>query len=134
MYNFIVSQISNVTDDNIPEDINSIEFTNPSLFSYVDRVEIGRVVNDYRKYHNIKEEKPNVIILTFPNSEVNTNVIMKLLNPSFNYEKLSKYKKLFSDNVIFSTSFKLSTVEKIVPPFITHKFDRTLWFGEFSST
>ena len=119
---------------NIPEDINSIEFTNPSLFSYVDRVEIGRVVNDYRKYHNIKEEKPNVIILTFPNSEVNTNVIMKLLNPSFNYEKLSKYKRLFSDNVIFSTSLKLSTVEKIVPPFITHKFDRTLWFGEFSST
>lgn len=133
MYNFIVSQISNVSEDNIPEDINEIEFIKPALFSYVDRVEIGRVVNDYKKYYNLKENTPNVMILTFPNSENNMNVILKLLSPSFNYEKLQNYRKVFSNNIIFSTEFDIDILKKIIPPYIIHKFDRTLWFGEFAS-
>lgn len=133
MYNFIIAKIENVSDDNIPGDINEISFTNPARFSYMERVNTQRVVKDYLSYINSKDHDVNAIILSLPESEMNINVIFKLLTPSFNFEKIKSYRKIFNGGIVFNTTFSKETMDKIVPPFINHIYDKTLWYGEIAS-
>ena len=134
MYAFTVAKMVNVSDENIPS-IDQVKFDNAKVFTYVDRVEIARVVKDYKRYLNITDESPNVIIFTHPSHIQNLpTMVEKLLPKSFTYEDIKKIKKIFEGNVVYSTNLKYDTLEKIIPDFISHKFNRTLWFGEMRYT
>lgn len=134
MYAFTVARIVNVTDDDIPS-IDEVTFDNAKVFMYDDRVEIARVVKDYKRYFGITDKSPNLIIFTHSNVIQNLSIMVeKLFSKSFTYETIKKSRKLFGENIIYSTNLKYDTLEKIIPDFISHKYDRLLWFGEMRYT